>query len=117
LLSFCGSQVDVIHDVEGPEGKNTFRMFDNGYYKGGKDITTRHPNIVRAVIIGKKSWGLWLNEWADGIAEGSFTKYEILDEFTKNGIKIPESLYKDFCNRIALKVIQRNKSIDYLKNL
>lgn len=111
LLTFCGSDVDVKFDIDGPEGKNTFRMFDNGYYKGGKEITSCHPNIVRAVIIGKKSWGLWLNEWADGIAEGSFTKYEILEEFEKNGIKIPESLYKDFCNRIVNKVLQKNQKI------
>lgn len=83
-------------------------MFDNGYYKGNTPIITCHPNIVRSVIIGKKSWGLWLNEWSDGIAEGSFTKYEILDEFEKHGIKIPESLYKDFCNRIVSKVLKRN---------
>lgn len=82
-------------------------MFDNGYYKGGKDIITCHPNIVRSVLIGKKSWGLFLNEWADGIAEGSFTKYEILEEFNKNGIPIPEPLYNDFCNRIVSKVLSR----------
>lgn len=110
MLTFCGSEVHVKFDVDGPEGKNTFRMFDNGYYKD-KEITTRHSNIVRAVIIGKKSWGLWLNEYSDGIAEGSFTKYEILDEFEKNGIKIPESLYQDFCNRIIFKIKSKNTCI------
>lgn len=58
LLTFCGSDVDVKFDIDGPEGKNTFRMFDNGYYKGGKEMVSCHPNIVRAVIIGKKKMSL-----------------------------------------------------------
>lgn len=56
-------------------------------------------------------YNVWLNEWSDGIAEGTFTKYEILEEFQKHDIKIPESLYKDFCNRIVSKVLARNKKI------
>ena len=69
---------------------------------------TRHPNIVRGVIIGKKSWGLFLNEWSDGIVEGSFTKREIIKEFEDNGILIPESLLKDFENRIVQKMKKRH---------
>ena len=69
---------------------------------------TRHPNIVRGVIIGKKSWGLFLNEWSDGIVEGSFTKREIIKEFEDNGITIPESLLKDFENRIVQKMKKRH---------
>lgn len=60
---------------------------------------------MTGILIGKKSWGLWLNEWTDGITEGSFTKYEILEEFTKNGIVIPESLLTDFNNRLWKKRI------------
>lgn len=89
------------------EGKNAFRKFDNGDYNGENKIITRHPNIVRGVIIGKKSWGLFLNEWSDGIVEGSFTKREIIKEFEDNGIKIPESLLKDFENRIIQKMKKR----------
>ncbi len=82
-------------------------MFDNGYYKDGKDIATRHPNIVRAVIIGKKSWGLHVKMWSEGVVEGSFTKHELIEQFTLLGIKIPESLYKDFCNQIVSKILQK----------
>lgn len=89
------------------EGKYVFRKYDNGEYKNGIQIKTRHPNIVKGVLIGKKSWGLWLNEWTDGIVEGSFTRFEILDEFTKNGIIIPESLLNDFNNRLQQKRIKR----------
>lgn len=70
-------------------------------------IETRHPNIVKGVLIGKKSWGLWLNEWTDGISEGSFTRDEILGQFDDNGIVIPESLLRDFENRLYQKRVNR----------
>ena len=66
----------------------------------GKPIYSKHPNILRSVIIGKKSWGLWLNQWSEGINEWSFTKEEILNEFKIRNIKIPDSFLKDFENRI-----------------
>lgn len=65
---------------------------------------TRHPNIVRGVIIGKKSWGLHVKMWSEGISEGCFTKHEILGEFEKYNIKIPESLLLDFHNQIVKKL-------------
>ena len=60
---------------------------------------------MRSVIIGKKSWGLWVSEWTDGIIEGSFTKREILDEF--EDIDIPENLLKEFNNRIRQKIMKK----------
>lgn len=60
---------------------------------------------MRSVIISKKSWGLWVNEWTDGIIEGSFTKHEILNEF--DGITIPENLLKEFNNRMRQKFIKK----------
>ena len=107
ILTFCGGNINPIQlDVTEIEGKNVFRKYDNGDYKNTL-IKTRHPNIVKGVIIGKKSWGLWLNEWTDGIVEGSFTRHEILEEFTKNGIVIPESLLNDFNNRLYQKRMKR----------
>jgi hypothetical protein len=100
ILTFCGSIVNVEFDINESEGKNTFRKFDNGQYSGGKPIVTRHPNIVKAVIVGKKAWGLWCSQWSEGIAEGTFTKIEILEEFESKGIKIPTSLMKDFEDRV-----------------
>jgi len=52
-----------------------------------------------------------LNEWTDGIVEGSFTDREILEEFTKNGIVIPESLLNDFDNRLRQKRIKRHERL------
>lgn len=59
---------------------------------------------MKSVIIGKKSWGLWVNQWSDGIVEGTFTKREILQEFEDKNIKIPEPLIIDFENRIYNKI-------------
>jgi len=55
---------------------------------------------LKSVIIGKKSWGLYLNMWAEGIADWCFTEEEILKEFEERGIRIPESFLLDFKNRI-----------------
>lgn len=55
------------------------------------------------MIIGKKSWGLFLDQWTDGISDGLFTKYEILDEFKNRDIIIPESFLLDFENRLYKK--------------
>lgn len=107
LLRFCGSRVDIIYDKNGPEAKNTFRKFDNGDYKL-KEISSRHPNVVRAVIIGKKAWGLWINEWSDGISQGLFTPNEILQQFEDEGIVIPKPLLTDFYNKI-IKKFEKNK--------
>lgn len=67
------------------------------------------------MIIGKKAWGLWLNTYAEGIVDWSFTKEEIVNEFTMNDIMIPTSLMKDFDNRINMLKIKRNE--DYLEKL
>lgn len=97
ILTFCGVHVDVDFDINAEESKYVFRSYDNGDFKFKIPIT-KHPNILKAVIIGKKSWGLFLQEWTDGITDGLFTKQEIFYEFEKVGITIPESLLQDFYN-------------------
>jgi hypothetical protein len=100
--------VDVEYDPGGDEGKFCFRSYENGEKNWSK---TRHPNVLKGVVVGKKSWGLWCDQWSDGIAECSFTQQEILDEFEKKGIEIPDSLMKDFKDRI------RKKRIKYVERL
>ena len=85
----------------------SFKEFENGVMKL-HELSSRHPNVLRSVIIGKKSWGLWLREWTDGISEGSFTTREILGEF--DGIDIPESLLTDFYNVLHKKIMARSNS-------
>jgi hypothetical protein len=114
ILSFCGSNVEVDFKIDGPDGKEGFRMYDDGQFKN-KIPYSRHPNILKTVIIGKKSWGLWVDQWTDGIIDWTFTKEEIFSEFDKKGIKVPESFEKDFDNTVERKKIKRN--LEYLKIL
>jgi len=46
---------------------------------------------------------LWCQQWSEGIAEGIFTKYEILQQFETKGINIPENLLIEFNNRVSEK--------------
>ena len=106
ILDFCGVEVITRYDKNSRDGKFCFKSFDNGVYSKEEihqGIKTKHSNILKGVIIGKKSWGLWKNEWSDGISEGLFTINEILEEFHKHNIKIPDSLFKDFLNTILRK--------------
>jgi hypothetical protein len=114
VINFCGSIVDVEYDGDSSDGKFAFREYDNGRFKF-KTPKSKHPNILQGVIIGKKGWGLWLNTWAEGIVDWSFTKEEILEEFNKHNIEIPESLMKDFDNRINQLKNRRNEI--YLNSL
>ena len=111
-LTFCGSHVRVEFNIDSGEAKNTFRKFDNGDFKG-KDIVSRHPNIVKGVIIGKKAWGLWVGQWSDGICEGTFRMKDILQDFEDKGITIPNSLMNDFYNQIEKKI---NKKLAQYNN-
>lgn len=113
LITFCGDIVNVDFDVNGSEGKFAFREYDNGRFKLISPIS-RHPNILRGVIIGKKGWGLWVNSWAEGIVEWTFTKEEILKEFSDRNIEIPESLMLEWDKLIDKKKMIRN--LEYLKN-
>ena len=114
LITFCGVGVTVDFDVNGSDGKFGFREYDNGRFKH-KTPVSRHSNILRGVIIGKKGWGLWVEQWSQGIVEWSFTKEEILEEFTKRGIEIPEPLMKEWDKLIERKRVKRN--IDYYNSL
>lgn len=109
ILTFSGTNdFDVEFKQDGSDGRLSFREFDNGMFKD-KIIHTRHPNVVFSVIKGKKSWGLFVNEWSNGIVECSFTLDEIKNEFTKHNILIPDPLWKDLLNTIDRKKKIRNK--------
>lgn len=106
ILTFCGSSVDVKFDINSNEGKFSFREFENGRFRD-KEFVSRHSNVFRSCIIGKKSWGLFSKEWSMGIAEGLFLKKEILYEFEKNNISIPDSLLKELENKIYYETKKR----------
>ena len=112
ILDFCGVEVITRYDKNGKDGKFCFKSFDNGVYSKvqiSEGIRTKHPNVLKGVIIGKKGWGLWKNQWSEGISEGLFTMNEILYEFERYNIKIPDSLLTDLINT-SVKLL-RKKSI------
>ena len=115
LFDFCGENINIEFDINSPNAKESFRMYDDGYFKKSSVIKTSQPNLLKCVILGKKGWGLWLNQWTDGIADWTFTKEEILNEYIKINLDIPESFMNDFNNRLEKKKILRNQK--YLENL
>lgn len=110
LIDFCGERILVEHDVDGPGAKMCFKHFEDGKYSMGRVITSRHPNVMRHVLMGKKGFGLWVREWSGGISEGSFKKQDILDEFATRGISIPDCFMQEFENAIykaTLKMMEK----------
>jgi hypothetical protein len=103
LITFCGSEVKVVHRVDGDCGKTCFNDYENGVYGRHGIIETRHPNVLRSVITSKKGWGLWVSEWSSGISDGLFTKDEILDEIKKRNIDLPDSMMKELDDSIRRK--------------
>lgn len=105
ILTFSGNEdFKVEYDKDSYNAKICFKQFENGLYtikyengfKSTKTIKSSEPEILYSVIKAKKSWGLWIKEWALGIGERNFTKNEILSSFTDNNIIIPKSLMKNF---------------------
>jgi hypothetical protein len=115
ILEFTGSIIETEFDPNGEEGKFCFRQIENGEIKRNNIIKTRHPNVVKAVISGKRSFGLWVDQWSDGIVDWTFTEEEILGEFQKRNIKIPKPLLVDFYNRIDKK--KRKRNLEYFEIL
>ncbi len=100
ILTFAGVGVDVNRDKKSDDGKFSFRLFDNGRFTG-TSVVSKHPNILKAVITAKKSWGLHCKMWAEGICDMDFTKKEILSQFEEAGVTIPECFLKELNNKIA----------------
>lgn len=105
ILSFAGVAVETKHDKSSYSAKEAFRRYDDGQFGNGV-VPSRQSNIVKGVITAKKSWGLFLDQWAQGIAECSFTREEIINEFESKGIKIPKPFLIDFENRIRTEQIK-----------
>lgn len=110
ILTFAGSYVEVEYDKDSHSCREAFRRFDDGQFKT-KPVSTRHPNIVKAVITAKKSWGLHRDMWTDGIVEGTFTKQEILNVFKIVNIELPEPFVIEFENNIYNKTMKFCESL------
>lgn len=81
-----------------------FKKYENGEYTKTQlystGIETKHPNLFRVLVMTKKSWGLWKNQWAEGVIEGTFLRSEIISIFEDRHIKIPEPFLNDFLNTV-----------------
>ena len=117
LITFCGSNTNVVFDVNGLDGKSCFNNYENGEYTQKKEIVTRHPNILKGVLTSKKGWGLWVDEWSSGIVDWSFTKEEILEEFKKRKIELPESMMLEFDKLIEKKKKRRYPTEEQIKEM
>jgi hypothetical protein len=108
ILDFSGVDVKTKMDISKENSKLCFKIFENGDYSKEEiystGIPTRHPNILKGIIIGKKSWGLHVKMWSEGISEGLFTIHEILKQFEEVNIKIPEPFILDLKNNIRKKL-------------
>jgi hypothetical protein len=119
ILDFCGSDVKTSGNLTCQDGKFCFRKFDNGEYSKEEiyntGIPTRQPNVLKSIIVGKKSWGLHVKMWSEGISECLFTLDEIKENFIKFGLIIPESLLLDLENTIRkYKIKEFNRWISNL---
>jgi hypothetical protein len=74
-----------------------------------ENLLCYEPDILRSVIIGKKSWGLHMKMWS-GIGDGDFSKKEIIRDFEKHGITIPEPFLIDLDNSIKRRIIYHQKN-------
>ena len=65
ILDFSGVEVKTIMDINSEESKFCFRKYDNGEYSKEEiyitGIPTKHPNVLKAILIGKKFVTLFAN--------------------------------------------------------
>lgn len=104
-MDFCGCDVIVHSDPKGKSSKECFKDFENGVIKL-HNLVSNQPNILKGVIVGKKSWGLHVKMWSEGIGDGEFRMKDILEDFEKKNIQIPEPLLIDFENTIRKRIIK-----------
>lgn len=116
LLNFGGDLFFAEFDKDSDSCRETFRKYEDGQFKeknsqAYKKINSRHPNIVMAVITAKKSWGLNMTMWMEGIRDWLFWPEEILEDFERAGIKIPKSFLKEFWNGVERAKLKRYENL------
>ena len=100
LITFCGSDIPIIYDPEASDAKVAFKEYENGVFgKNGVPITSQ-PNVLYAVLMGKKGWGLWCDMWAEDIAKFIESKYERYQIFEEYDIELPDAIEREFNNLI-----------------
>ena len=65
-FTFSGDRVDVVVDLEnGVDAKRSFRSFDTS----GKLLPTNEPDLLKSIIVCKKSINLHIKLWVEGFDE------------------------------------------------
>jgi len=91
LIDFCGERINILSSSDRTlTAKHCFKLFEDGRYGREKVIECNHPNVMRHVMMGKKGWSLWCNTWGAGCGDRTFHKKDILEEFHKKDIHIPD---------------------------
>lgn len=105
LIDFCGERIHVTPSNDRTlTSKHCFRLFEDGRYGKEKVIECFHPNVMRHVMMGKKGWSLWCNQWSEGVGQGLFRKEEILEEFRIRNISIPDCFMLQFDKAIEKQI-------------
>lgn len=108
MLNFAGVDVTTEQKHDGYSAKEAFKRYDTGDFND-EIPTSRQSNILRCVIMAKKSFGLHVRMWSEGIADGDFTIQEILGTFNDYGIKVPDSLLVGFENEVTKRKTIKNE--------
>ena len=58
---------------------------------------------------------MWVDQWTEGIVDWTFTKEDILNEFEKVNVEIPEPFLVEFNNTIDRK--KRKRNLTYLEQI
>lgn len=77
VFSFCGTGRDSItntpiFDKRGVSGKHAFFSIENN----GKNIPTKHPNLLSSLLLAKASVNFNIRMWAEGRADGTLPLIE-----------------------------------------
>lgn len=101
LIDFCGERIAIEKTNDRKmTARHCFKLYEDGRYGMGKTIQCCQPNIMRHVMMGKKGWGLWRGQWSEGVGHRLFRKEDIMEEFEKRSIVIPDCFMKEFDNAI-----------------
>lgn len=75
IYTFCGTltpHYEPLYDKNGVDGKQAFFSIDNL----GRNIPTKHPNLLRTLLLVKSSVNFHIKMWAEGRADGTLPLIE-----------------------------------------
>lgn len=92
VYKFAGTLMpsnQAIYDKNGVDGKAAFFSIENH----GRNIPTRHPNLLSALLLVKASVNFHIKMWAEGRADGTLPLIEFSVRMAKQ--RYPDSSIED----------------------